>query len=59
MSVSAEQHHQFVYGSASLMPFVPYFCHTCTVPILVKLGNPGNANGNITTPNFQHVTKRL
>ena len=30
----------------------------CLVSILVKLGNPGNANGNITTPNFQHVTKR-
>jgi hypothetical protein len=60
MSVSAEQHHQFVYGSTSLMPFVPYFCHTMhgTVSILVKLGNLGNANGNITTPNFQHVTKR-
>jgi hypothetical protein len=29
-----------------------------TVSILVKIGNLGNANGNITTPNFQHVTKR-
>jgi hypothetical protein len=28
----------------------------CSVSILVKLGIPGNANGNITTPNFQHVT---
>jgi len=30
----------------------------CLVSILVKLWNPGNANGNITTPNFQHVTMR-
>jgi len=30
----------------------------CSVSILIKLGSPGNANGNITTPNFQHVTKR-
>jgi len=29
----------------------------CSVSILIKLRNPGNANGNITTPNFQHVTK--